>query len=81
MQIGQGVKHNPCDDERFFQFAITCYKNKEIISEKQFIKEVKKRTRITRTENRGIAQDYYRRLQLLIEFLKSRIHNSTYEKK
>lgn len=70
LKIGQGAKHNPCDDKRFFQFAIACYKNKETISEKQFIKEVKKRTHITRTENRGIAQEYYRKLQLLIEFQK-----------
>ena len=54
LKIGQGAKHNPCDDKRFFQFAIACYKNKETISEKQFIKEVKKRTHITRTENRGL---------------------------
>ena len=70
MQIGQGAKYNPCDDERFFEFAIACYKNKEIISEEQFIKEVKRRTHITRTENRGIAQKYYRSLLLLIEFQK-----------
>ncbi len=70
MNIGGGINPNTADEERFFDFVVEYYKNKEQVDEKTFVKICKYYTHTTRRINRGICQKYYRRLQDFIRFIK-----------
>lgn len=70
MNIGGGINPNPPDEERFFDFVAEYYKNNEHVDEKTFVKICKYYTHTTRRINRGICQNYYHRLELIIRFLK-----------
>ncbi len=64
-----GATYHPCDIRRFNLFALLyCRDKANNISEKEFVKKVKGKTRTTKNENRGIAQKFYRRLQNIKSF-------------
>lgn len=66
-----GATYHPCDIKRFNKFALLyCRDKANDISEKEFVKKVKEKTHTTRSENRGIAQKFYRRLQNIQSFYK-----------
>jgi len=70
--LGHGATYHPCDIDRFNEFAkYYCKGHGNIISEKEFIKEVKRHTRTTKDENRGIAQKFFRKLTAIQSFCKS----------
>lgn len=70
LSIGGGINPNPEDEERFYTFAYEYAKNNENIDEKIFVKICKKYTHTSRTENRGICQNYYHRLVAIVKFYK-----------
>ena len=67
-----GATYHPEDVKRFNKFALSyCSDEKNEITKYQFVKNVKKCTHTSVRLNRGIAQEYYRRLEAIQSFCKS----------
>ena len=67
-----GATYNPQDVNRFNKFALLyCKDTKNEINKKEFVKEVKKYTHTSIKVNRGIAQKFYYRLEVIKSFCKS----------
>ena len=71
LTIGGGINPNPLDEERFFRCVTAYYENGEDVSKEAFVKECKKYTHTSRTQNYGICQKYYNRLDIIVRFLKT----------
>lgn len=70
MNNGGGINPNTIDEERFFDFVIEFYNSGEQIDKKTFVKICKYYTHTTCIINRGICQEYYHRLEIIVNFLK-----------
>ena len=70
MNIGGGINPNTVDEERFFDFVVEYYRNKENVDEKTFVRICKYYTHTTRRINRGICQKYFHRLEVITRFIK-----------
>lgn len=67
-----GATYNQSDIDCFNEFALLyCKDNDNNITKDEFVKEVKKYTHTSVTQNRGIAQKYYKRLEIIQSFCKS----------
>ncbi len=62
--------YHPLDDERFFSFAETCYSEKDEITKEEFVKYAKSLHPTTNKHHRGMYQEYYDKLVVIVQFLK-----------
>ena len=67
-----GATYHQEDINRFNEFVLLyCKDTKNYMSQKEFVKEVKKYTNTSVTQNRGIAQKHYSKLEVILSFCRS----------
>lgn len=69
LAIGGGVNPHPEDDTRFYHFTEIFCKNSEFLDKDTFVQQCKKSTHTTRRLNRGICQEYYKKLTTIVDFI------------
>lgn len=69
LSIGGGINPHPEDDRRFYRFAELFCINSESIDKDTFVQQCKKSTHTTQRLNRGICQEYYKKLMIIVDFI------------
>lgn len=63
-----GATRHELDMEKFYDFALAYVRNNDLISKDAFVRRVKTHTYTSRKENRGIAQRFYKELEVIGDY-------------